>query len=374
MSTKRVSAIIDLDAIRHNIGAIRKILPAETKLMAVIKANAYGHGAPAVAGALVDRGADAFGVATVEEGVRLRQAGIKAPILILGYCFAENWETALTNDLTLTLFDTETAQALERLLCKMERTAKVHIKVDTGMSRIGLSADATGLETLRNIAALPHITIDGIFSHFFAADEEDLTAARAQYKQFADFIEAAKADGISTGTVHICNSAALCTLPEARADMVRCGIMTYGIRPSEYAGDSIPLRPALSLCSHVAFIKTLPAGKTVSYGGTFVTERETRVATIPVGYGDGYPRSLSGKGYVLIRGKKAPIIGRICMDQFMVDITDLTDVARLDKVTLIGRDGDETITAETLGQMSGRFHYELICDISERVERVYINE
>lgn len=373
MSSQRVSAVINLAAIRHNIREIRRTLPKDTKVMAVIKANAYGHGAPAVAGALIND-ADAFGVATVEEGVRLRQAGIQSPILILGYCFAENWETALQNDLTLTLFDIETASALEALLCKTGRTAKVHIKVDTGMSRIGLPADPQGLATLRQIAALPHITIDGIFSHFFAADEEDLTSAHTQYEQFSKFVSDAKTEGLSLGTIHICNSAALCTLPQAAADMVRCGIMTYGIRPSEEVNSNIELRPALSLYSHVAFIKTLPAGKTVSYGGTFVTARETRVATIPVGYGDGYPRSLSGKGYVLIRGQKVPIIGRICMDQFMVDITDFPQVERLDKVTLIGRDGREEITAEALGAQSGRFHYELICDISERVERVYINE
>ena len=256
------------------------------------------------------------------------------------------------------------------------KAAKVHIKVDTGMSRIGITPDDTGLRFVKEAMETPGIEIEGIFTHFARADEADKTSALKQLEVFQAFIGQIESKlGLTIPVKHCSNSAGIVEMPQANMDVVRPGIILYGLRPSdEVSQEIVALRPALSLHSHIVYVKEVQPGLSVSYGGTFTAQHKMRIATIPVGYGDGYPRMLSGKGYVLIHGKKAPILGRVCMDQFMVDVTDILNVKEGDPVTLIGTDGEETITAELLGDLSGRFNYELVCDLGRRIPRVYIQD
>ena len=241
------------------------------------------------------------------------------------------------------------------------------------MGRIGITPDEEGLEFVRFLMGHPELEVEGIFTHFAKSDEEDKTSANHQLALFQNFIDRIQTElGLTIPVKHCSNSAAILEMPQANMDMVRAGITTYGLYPSEEVRkDIVPLRAAMSLYSHIVYCKTIHAGQSVSYGGLFTAQKDTRVATIPVGYGDGYPRSLSGKGYVLIRGKKAPILGRVCMDQFMVDISEIPGVMEGDKVTLLGVDGTERITAEELGELSGRFNYEFVCDLGKRIPRVY---
>ncbi len=369
MLPSRVYARIDLDAICDNVDEMQRIVGPGVGLMAIIKANAYGHGAIPVARVLKNK-VRSFGVATAEEALSLREAGIRNPILILGYIFPGVSEALIMEDISLTVFDYETAETLSDLAVRLGKTVNIHIKIDTGMSRIGLMPNNESVGIVRRIAALPNLVIGGIFSHFARADETDKTSAREQLAAFERFTERLKAEGVAIPCRHMCNSAGITEVPEARFDLVRCGIATYGLYPSEEVDrDLIRLKPAMSMHARVTYVKTVPAGTPVSYGGTFVTDRETVIATIPIGYADGYPRSLSNKGYVMIRGEKAPILGRVCMDQCMVDVTNIPDVRRGDEVTLMG-DG---VDAETLARLSDRLHYELVCDIGVRVPRVYFS-
>ena len=371
MLPSRVYAEINLDAMCSNVSqAIERMKPA--KLMAIIKTDAYGHGAVRSAKALDEIGVYAFGVATPGEALELRRAGIKNPILILGYVFEEYFDRMIENDIDLAVFDLNAAKLLNSHAEKLGKKARVHIKADTGMGRIGFQPCDESAEIIKEIAALKNIEIDGMFTHFACADSKDKASVNRQIERFTNFVAKVKSEGVSLPIVHCYNSASIVDFDKPLFDMVRCGIITYGLEPSdEVSKTNIKLQRVMSIKSHVAYVKKVGAGFTVSYGSTYVTDKETEIATIPVGYGDGYPRTLSNKGRVLIGGHFAKIIGRVCMDQFMVDVTGL-GVNRGDEVILMGSDGENSITAEEIGDLSGRFNYELVCDINKRVPRVYI--
>lgn len=371
MLPSRVYAEINLDAMCSNVSqALERMKPA--KLMAIIKTDAYGHGAVRSAKALDEIGVYAFGVATPGEALELRRAEIKNPILILGYVFEEYFDRMIENDIDLALFDLNTAKLLNSHAEKLGKKARVHIKADTGMGRIGFQPCDESAEIIKEIAALNNIEIDGMFTHFACADSKDKASVNRQIERFTNFVAKVKSEGVSLPIVHCYNSASIVDFDKPLFDMVRCGIITYGLEPSdEVSKTNIKLQKVMSIKSHVAYVKKVGAGFTVSYGSTYVTDKETEIATIPVGYGDGYPRTLSNKGMVLIGGHFAKIIGRVCMDQFMIDVTGL-GVSRGDEVILMGSDGENSITAEEIGDLSGRFNYELVCDINKRVPRVYI--
>lgn len=372
---KRVCAVVDLDAAVKNLESMREKLDPRTKMLAVIKANGYGHGAVKLAEKF-DCLDYVFGyaVATAEEALQLRQSGSRKPILILGYTFPECYEKLVKEEICPTVFRLDMAKDLSGEAVRQGKVLKIHIKVDTGMSRIGIFPDDTGIAFVRQVMELPGLEIEGIFTHFARADERDKKNALEQFALFREFVTRLEEElSLLIPLKHCANSAAIMELPETQLDLVRAGIAMYGLWPSaEMDREKTALRPLFGLYSHIVYIKTLPAGRAVSYGGTYVTKKEQRIATIPVGYGDGYPRGLSGKGSVLIRGKRAPILGRVCMDQFMVDVTDIPDAMEGDTVTLIGKDGGEQITMEELGDLSGRFNYELACDLGCRIPRIYI--
>lgn len=370
----RVWAEVDLDAICRNMDYMKAHIAERTQMIAVIKADGYGHGSVPVAKAL--EGLPylyGFATATYEEAALLRKAGVEKPILILGYAFPYCYRELIRQEIRTALFRWDSAVELSKAAVSLGREALVHVKVDTGMSRIGIRPDDSGLAFLKQTAALPGIRVEGIFTHFAKADVTDKAPALAQLERFSQFRDKVKQEtGLHVPFYHCSNSAGIIRLPQANMDLVRAGIALYGLWPSdEVERDILPLRPALSLKSHIVFVKELEEGAEISYGGTFTAKQRMRVATIPVGYGDGYPRSLSGKGHVLIRGRRAHILGRVCMDQMMVDVTGIPEAAEGDLVTLLGTDGEETITAEYLGDLSGRFNYELVCDLNSRVPRVY---
>ncbi len=373
MSSRRVYAQIDLDAVVSNMEHMYHKLSEHTKMIAVIKADGYGHGASRLAERLEPLGyVFGFAVATAEEAFELRGSGVRKPILILGYTFPEDYEALIAQDIRLTVFKEETVNHLSACAKKLNKKTYVHIKVDTGMSRIGVSADDAGLSVVKKIAAYPEIEIEGIFTHFARADEADKTYAVKQLAKFQEFVMQCELGGIRIPYKHCSNSAGILEFKQANLNIVRAGITIYGLWPSdEISRESIVLTPAMSLKSSIVYIKTVQKDTQISYGGTYTAKGPIRLATIPVGYADGYPRGLSNKGSVLIKGKRAPITGRVCMDQFMVDITDIPDAREYDEVVLLGSFGEEKITAEELARLSGRFHYELVCDISKRVPRIY---
>ena len=373
-SYQRVWAEVDLDAIWENMVHMKENIAENTKILAVIKTDGYGHGGVPIA-KMLEQLDFMFGyaAATYEEAHVLREAGVKKPILILGYTFPYCYEELIREKIRPAVYRRDTVEELVAAAAKVGQKAKGHIKVDTGMGRIGITPDEEGLEFVRFLMGHTELEVEGIFTHFAKSDEEDKTSAYHQLALFQNFIDRIQTElGLTIPVKHCSNSAAILEMPQANMDMVRAGITTYGLYPSEEVSkDIVPLRAAMSLYSHIVYCKTIHAGQSVSYGGLFTAQKDTRVATIPVGYGDGYPRSLSGKGYVLIRGKKAPILGRVCMDQFMVDISEIPEAMDGDKVTLLGMDGTERITAEELGELSGRFNYEFVCDLGKRIPRVY---
>ena len=361
---------IDLDAISANFDAIA----AKTKVpvMAVVKADAYGHGAIQVARLLQDRAAF-FGVSSFLEATELRRAGLTNPILILGHTPVKAFASAIREGIRPTIFRYEDALALSQAAVAENAPAPFHFAVDTGMSRLGFPATEEGADLCAKIAKLPGLVPEGIFSHFATADCADLSRSRQQAQRFDAFCDMLKARGVEVPIRHLNNSAGLMNF-DAHYEMVRAGIVLYGMYPSEEVSpDLLELKPALQFLSKVTFVKTLPAGREISYGGTYVTTAETRVATVPVGYADGYRRSLSGKFHCLIHGKKAPILGRICMDQMMVDVTDIPQTQPGDRVTLVGTDGKETITMEAVAAAADSFNYEFVCGISRRVPRIYVS-
>lgn len=368
MSFDNTYVRIDLDAIRENIETVRR--KTGTAVMAVVKADAYGHGAVPVAQHLRDI-CSFFGVSSAAEALELRQAGLDNPILILGHTPVDAFPLVVEQEIRPAIFRWEDALALSEEAQRQGKTAKFHFAVDTGMSRIGFQAEEDAAELCCRIAGLPGLCPEGLFSHFATADCADLSKAREQARKFDWFCDLLKQRGLEIPIRHMNNSAGLMNFTD-QYDMVRCGIVTYGLYPSpEVDPKLLPLKPALSWHSHISHVKTLPAGREVSYGGLYVTREDTRVATIPVGYADGYWRSLSGRFYVLIHGRRAPILGRVCMDQLMVDVTHIPQTQPGDPVTLVGRDGDEVITVEQIAGEAGSFNYEFICGISRRVPRVY---
>ncbi len=373
----RICAHIDMDAFDHNLDEIEALLQSNTRLCAVIKADGYGHGAKPLALRMEERERVwGYAVATMEEAASLRSAGVKKPILLLGHLFPEDMDALFECEIRPSVCSVEAAREISEAAGRLERTVPIHIKLDTGMSRVGFpcndDAMTTTAEAIVAIAKMPHLTIEGIFSHFSMADEKDKTFADRQADRFFELSERLNRQEINIPMRHLANSAAIIDLPQYDLDLARAGIILYGLWPSEEVNhDQIDLVPILSLTSHIVQIKDLAPGTPVSYGGTFMAGGIARIATIPVGYADGYPRSLSNKGAVLIHGQRAPIVGRICMDMFMVNIAGIEGVSCGDPVTLIGRDGDEEITLEELASRSGRFSYEFACDIGKRVPRVY---
>ncbi|MDO5344889.1 MAG: alanine racemase [Lachnospiraceae bacterium] len=369
----RVYAKIDLGAIEENFYRMKANLRPGTKMVAVIKTDGYGHGAVEIARLTeVWDYIWGFAVATVEEALELRQAGIQKPILILGFVFPEHYETVARQELRPAVFKLDMARQLSEAAVHIGKTIKMHLALDTGMTRIGFPDTDQAVRLIQEINRLPGLETEGLFTHFARADEADKTNARKQLERYLAFAGKLEAAGVTIPMKHCSNSAGILEMPEANLDAVRAGITIYGIYPSdEMKRDQIKLKPAMELKSHIAYIKEVEAGVPVSYGGTYVTEQPMRIATIPVGYGDGYPRSLSNKGYVLINGKRARILGRVCMDQFMADVTDIP-ARELDEVTLMGRDGTELLSVDTLGALSGRFPYEFVCDIGKRVPRIYV--
>lgn len=372
---QRVYAAIDLDAVCYNMEQMHGNLSAHTKMIGVIKTDGYGHGAVQI-GRELEQMDYVFGyaVATAEEALILRHAGLGKPILILGYTFPYCYEDLIRQDIRPAVFREDTVDELAACARGLGKSVKVHVKVDTGMTRVGIRPDESGLAFVDKVLHTEGVELEGMFTHFARADERDKTAAMEQLTQIRDFMNLAeKESGYRIPVKHCANSAGLIEIREADMDVVRAGIALYGLWPSpEVSRDIVNLQPVLSLKSHIVYIKEVEAGVPVSYGGTYVTPRRMRIATIPVGYGDGYPRGLSGKGYVLIRGRKAPILGRVCMDQFMVSVEEIPEAAEGDEVTLIGTDGKEQITMEELGELSGRFNYELACDLGKRIPRVYL--
>ncbi len=372
----RVKAIVSLDAVAHNFREMRKNIAEDTKVIAVVKADAYGHGAVQIA-RLVEEYDYIWGFATAteEEAIELRRAGIKKPILVLGIVFEEYYPELIRYDIRPAVCEADSAEKLSKEALRQGKTVHIHLALDTGMTRIGFADVPKSVETIKQIQMLPNLEIEGIFTHFARADEYDRSPALVQLERYLDFLKLLEDAGIKIPLLHCSNSAGIIRIPEANLSMVRAGITIYGIYPSgEVERDKIKLETAMEIKSHISYLKDVSPGTAISYGGTFVATKPMKVATIPVGYADGYPRQLSGKGWVLIHGQKAPILGRVCMDQFMVDVTDIPDTRSGDEVTLIGRDGNEVITAEELGELSGRFSYEFICCISKRVPRVYIKD
>ena len=373
----RVWAEVDLTAARSNMENMHRNLKPGTKMIAVIKTDGYGHGAVRIAEVLEPLDyLWGYAVAAYEEAAELREAGLKKPILILGYTFQYCYEDLIRQEIRPVCFREDMLEELSEAAARLGKPAKVHIGVDTAMSRIGVRPDAEGLAFVKKALETPGIEVEGIFTHFSKADETAVENTERQIREFTEFcVRIEKELGYRIPIQHCSNSAGIVRFPAANLDLVRAGITLYGLWPSaEVPKDIVALKPLLSLYSHIVYVKTVPAGTAVSYGGTYVTEKETRIATIPVGYGDGYARSLSNKGYVLIHGKRARILGRVCMDQFMVDVTEIPEAAEGEKVTLVGNDGEENISLELLGELSGRFNYEFACDLGKRIPRVYITE
>ncbi len=375
-SYSRVYAEINLDAVSHNIAQIEQRIGKDTKIMGVIKADGYGHGAVPI-GKELERMESLWGyaVATAEEAEILRRNGLKKPILVLGAVFPEKYGILAKNEIRPTVYSMKQAGELERFAEKWGCVLKVHLKIDTGLSRLGFQVTEEAAEELAQIARMPHIIVEGIFTHFAMADARDKTMAKEQMRQFQKMKEMVSRRGISIPISHCANSAAMIDLPESGMSLVRAGISLYGMWPSgEVRKENLDLQPALSLKSRIVFLKELEPGRTISYGATYETKKRQRIATIPVGYADGYPRSLSNRGYVLIHGKPAPVCGRICMDQFMADVTDIPEAEEGDEVTLVGKDGAREISMEEIGDLSGRFNYEFACDLGKRIPRVYRKE
>lgn len=372
----RLKAVVSLDAIAHNFQEMKNNLAKGTQMIAVIKADGYGHGAVAIAHLVENYDYIwGFATATCEEALQLRHAGIRKPILILGIVFEECFEDLVKEEIRPAVCTLEMAEGLSAEAVRQGKIIHIHLALDTGMTRIGFADRPESIDVIKQISSLPNLQIEGMFTHFARADEYDRTPAMVQLERYLKFADMLEKNGVKIPIRHCSNSAGIIRVPEANLNVVRAGITIYGIYPSgEVERDIICLEPAMELKSHITYIKEVAAGNAVSYGGTYVTEKTTRIATIPAGYADGYPRQLSNKGWVLIHGKRAGILGRVCMDQFMVDVTDIPEAKAGDEVTLIGRDGEEIIAMEEFGDLSGRFSYEFACEISKRVPRVYVKD
>ncbi len=366
----RIFARINMDNLRFNIQSMKAKVKPDMKVLAVVKADAYGHGAVGVATRIRDL-ADYFGVATIDEAIELRNAGITEPILIIGYTDSEDFSKLIEYNITQTVYDVNECRKLSELAISMNTKIKVHLKVDTGMGRIGFSVSDEGVYNALILKDMKGLYVEGIFTHYAKADEFDKTYTYSQKDKFLSFIKALESGGMSFQIKHIDNSAGTMEIDDNEFDMVRLGIVTYGLYPSDEVDQSIEIKPVMSLISHVSHVKTVPVGTAISYGGTYVTDKERRIATVTVGYADGYPRAQSNIGRVIIRGEYAPIVGRVCMDQMMIDVTDIPGVSVKDEVILIGGTDDKYISVEEVAIPANSFNYELICHIGRRVPHVY---
>ncbi len=376
---------IDLSAYAHNIRELRRITQPQARLMAVVKANGYGHGAIEVARTALQNGAELLGVARLHEAVELRKAGLAAPILIFGYSPPESTPTIVDNELIQTVYSPASAQALSEQAARRGEKIKVHIKIDSGMGRLGLlvddpadkpspgSAAARSISDVKTISRLANVEVEGIFTHFATADSADKSYATAQLKRFTGFLGRLESDGLKPPLRHAANSAALIDLPDSHLDLVRPGIATYGLNPSaEIHQNRVQLRPVMTLKSRIIHLKQVPAGFHISYGITYRTDKPTTIATVPVGYADGINRMLSSRGYMLVHGQRVPIVGRVCMDLTMLDVGALHDVQIEDEVVVFGRQSDEALAADELATTLGTINYEIVTSIAGRVPRIYI--
>jgi alanine racemase len=364
-------AEIDLGALKRNITAIRNLLQPDTMLMAVVKANAYGHGALQVAQICLENGADYLAVANAIEALELRQAGIEAPILVLGIVPPQQAEWLINNNIDTAVADLKSARIYSQA-ASPAHPARLHIKLDTGMGRIGFQTDEKSAAEIQEIYQLPNISVQGIFSHFATADFEDKEYSRQQDRQFNDFIHRLEAMNIHIPIKHLANSAAIMDMPETRYNMARSGIIMYGLYPSaQVKKENLPLEPVMRLKTRICFLKTLPPNRSVSYCRTYITPKDTLVATVPIGYADGYSRLLSNKAWAVVRGQKVPLLGNVCMDQCMFDVTGVEGVTTGDEVVLLGRPEDG-VTADDLAQIVGTINYEVVCNVGRRIPRIYV--
>ncbi|MCT4619260.1 MAG: alanine racemase [Marinisporobacter sp.] len=371
--TRPVWAEINLDDFAHNMKEIRRVVRKDAKVTAVIKANGYGHGAVEIGETLLQNGADRFAVATLSEALELRKVYKDIPILILGYTPENNAEEIIENNIIQTVYSLEQAKKFSQKAQALEKEIIFHIKLDTGMSRIGLKPDETSIAIVKEIDSLPNVVIEGMFTHFAVADATDKAFTYQQYEKFINFSNKIKEEGIDIPIKHVSNSAAIIDLPEMNLDMVRAGVILYGLYPSyEVKKDVIKLKPALSLKAKISHVKELDEEMGISYGLKYVTDKKSKIATIPIGYADGFTRMLSGKAEALVGGKKVPVVGRICMDQCMLDVTEVENVKVGDEVILIGTDGNNTILADDVGNLLDTINYEIVCMVGRRIPRVYV--
>ena len=361
---------IDLEALRWNFQQAEKKVGPGVKILSVVKANAYGHGGCEIAKTLEEEGSDAFGVATVEEGIELRKGGVQSPIVILAGVYPEQLDELLQNNLTPVVSKSETLPRLEAMVRRRGISLKFHLKVDTGMGRIGLLASEID-SWLPKLGKLEALKIEGLFSHFSQAEGVEENYTQTQLEIFRRLLKLLRGDGYNPPLIHLANSAAVITLPSSHFTMVRPGLMLYGIYPSPGMVRQVALKPVLSWKTRILQLKRVPKGSSISYGQTFMTERESLIATLPVGYADGYQRLLSNRGAVLVRGKRAPIVGRVCMDLTMVDVTDIGGVQQGDEVVLLGNQGEGTISADEMAQWAETISYEILTSISFRVPRLH---
>jgi len=360
---------VDLDALRWNFRQIRAKVGSRIKILSMVKANGYGHGATLVAATLVEEGSDAFGVATLEEGLELRQTGILSPIIVLAGAYIEQLDQYLKNNLTPAVHELQTLKQMEANVRERGATLHVHLKVDTGMGRIGLLA--TEIDSwLAEIKRLNALKLEGVFSHFSHAESVKGDYTQKQLQVFRSTVDRLRSEDIAPPLVHLANSAATISLPAAYFDMVRPGLMLYGIYPSTTMTHQVSLRPVLSWQTRILQLKKLPPGASISYGQTFITRRDSLIATLPVGYADGYPRLVSNRGEVLVRGQRAPVVGRVCMDLTMIDVTDIGGIREGDEVVLLGRQGESEISADEMAAWSNTISYEILTSIGARVPRI----
>lgn len=363
---------IDLEAIAHNIRELRRVTQPQARVAAVVKANAYGHGAAEVSRIALANGADWLAVATLDEAIDLREKGFHVPMLTLGHLPDDRAAEALAADIRPAVFDYNLAQALSRAAEKLGRVARLHVKIDTGMGRIGFAAGKEAVEAVKNISQLPGIEVEGLFTHLAVADSRDKGFTREQLQRFNQVWEALRSEGVPVRIRHAANSAGIIDLPESHLEMVRAGISLYGYYPSdEVDRQAVTLRPAMSLKASVVQVKEVPANTSISYGRTYYTKKTTRIATIPLGYADGYPRLLSNRAEVLIRGQRFPVAGRVCMDQLMVDVGPLSQVEVGDEAVLLGEQSGQLLAAEELGNWAETINYEIVTRMGPRLERIY---
>lgn len=368
-------AEVDLDALAHNMREVKRLAAKGALVTAVIKADGYGHGARKIAQTLLDNGADRFAVAVIDEGIELRRAGFKVPILVLGYTDKERAEEVIASDLDQACYSWDLAEALSKEASRQGKTVKVHIKVDTGMGRIGLQPNADSVQLIKKISQLPNLAIEGIFTHFAVADAVDKEYTEGQYEKFNWICNELEKENVKINVRHCGNSATIIDLPNMHMNMVRAGIILYGLKPSdEVMLDKLELKQVMSLKVRITHVKEIEVGQSVSYGRRFIADRKSKIASLPIGYADGYTRMLSGKAEALVKGKRVPVVGRICMDQCMIDVTGIENVAVGDEVVLFGKQGDGFIHIDELADKLETINYEIVCMIGKRVPRVYIKD